>query len=115
MSTDEHMQSATIGHFVNTLRVMSSEQKQALTARLVERWSLTPLQQDTLTSLEIPQDDLLLIHSMLKLCYPHDSELRLSWMKAPNREFHGRTAIDVIMLEGVDGVKRIISYLNRAM
>jgi len=115
MSSDDYMQSVTIGHFVHALKAMSSEKKQALTSRLVEKWSLTQAQQDKLKLLEIPQDDLLLIHSMLKLCYPYDSELQLNWIKAPNREFKGRTAIDIIMLEGVDGVKQIISYLSRAM
>ena len=105
----------TIGHFAYKLRGMTSEQKQVLAAKLIKRWELTQAQEDALRLLENSEDDLLMIHSMLKFCYPHDSDLRFSWIKVPSKAFQGMSPIDLIILEGMSGIKRIRSYLSGAM
>lgn len=115
MSQIDQQRYVTIGNFVSELRAISPEQKQVLAVRLIKQWKLTQAQEDALKSLDSSEDELLMIHSMLKLCYPYDKELRFSWIKAPNKAFQGRTPIELIMLEGMGGIKRIRSYLNRAM
>lgn len=115
MSQIDQQSYVTISHFIYALRAMAPEQKQVLVAKLIKRWALAQAQEDALRLLENSEDDLLMIHSMLKFCYPHDSDLRFSWIKVPSKAFQGMSPIGLIILEGMSGIKRIRSYLSGAM
>ena len=54
---------------------------------------------------------LLSIHATLGRLYPQNMDIKYSWVHCKNERFEGRTPLEV-MLEGVDGIKRVLQYLD---
>jgi len=55
---------------------------------------------------------LLSCHKALRLLYPHNAELRYSWVNRHNEIFDGQTPLDVMKEQGVIGVARVARYLD---
>ena len=55
---------------------------------------------------------LLSCHKALRLLYPHNEELRYSWVNRRNDVFNGQTPLDVMKDQGVIGVARVARYLD---
>lgn len=51
---------------------------------------------------------LLAIHAALGRLYPQNMEIKYNWVLCKNERFEGKTPLEV-MLEGVEGIKRVAS------
>jgi hypothetical protein len=82
-----------------------------LTVNLFSRWDLTPGQQ---AALKIPGAEgwLLAIHKSLRLLFPRNEGLCYHWVKRRNRDFDNQTPLDVMIREGIAGIKRVCRYLD---
>ena len=56
---------------------------------------------------------LLSIHKSLRLLFPSNRELAYSWMKQPNRAFHGLSPVELIDRDGMVGLYMVRAYLDK--
>lgn len=55
---------------------------------------------------------LLRIHGGLRLLFPEDEAIRFGWVKMRNRALAGRTALDVMLSEGLVGITRVARLVD---
>ena len=55
---------------------------------------------------------LLSIHKALGLLYPHNEELRYSWVKRRNKAFSNMTPLEVMRDQGIVGLARVARHLD---
>lgn len=55
------------------------------------------------------------IHKDLRLLFPHDRAKAYRWVKTRNRAFDGCTPVEVVSREGLQGLLRVRSYLERVV
>ncbi len=55
---------------------------------------------------------LLGIHKALRLLFPHNPELRSSWVKRKNKAFDNLTPLEVMLDEGLIGLAKVCRYLD---
>lgn len=109
--------------------ITSPEAKQALIEAVVavlDAWGIAPAKQAELLGLAaiipvqpLPDDPALLeraghllgIERALRRLEPHDPAARHAWLMLPNAELDGRSPL-LVMLEGVDGIKRVRARLE---
>jgi len=113
-----------------------SRSRQALLiTRLFDQWNLNPSDQLNLLGLSqksratlgryrkgnplSPSRDmqdragwLLSIHKALRLLYPHNPQLRLSWISQRNRAFNNLTPLELMKEEGLIGIAKVTRYLD---
>lgn len=58
--------------------------------------------------------NLLAIHKSLRTLFPHDRELAYSWVNCPNRAFHDKTPLDIMVEYRFAGLLKIRAYLEHA-
>jgi hypothetical protein len=56
--------------------------------------------------------NLLGIHKSLQLLYPHNPEMRNSWVKARNRLLDNRTPLEVMVEHGLPGIVTVRSFTD---
>lgn len=56
---------------------------------------------------------LLAIHKSLGILYPHNSEIRYSWILRRNKVFDNLTPLDVMKEQGVIGISKVSHYLDQ--
>ncbi|WP_316347314.1 antitoxin Xre/MbcA/ParS toxin-binding domain-containing protein [Desulfuromonas acetoxidans] len=55
---------------------------------------------------------LLSIHKALRLLYPHNPQLRLSWISQRNKAFNNLTPLELMKEEGLIGIAKVTRYLD---
>lgn len=55
---------------------------------------------------------LLAIHKALRLLYPHNEEIRYSWVSRRNTAFNNFTPLEVMNEQGIIGIARVARYLD---
>lgn len=55
---------------------------------------------------------LLAIHKSLGILYPHNSEIRYTWISRRNKVFENLTPLDVMKEQGVIGLSKVSKYLQ---
>ncbi len=55
---------------------------------------------------------LLAIHKALRLLFPRNPKLRYSWVGRPNKDFHNRSPLEVMIRDGMIGLFRVSRYLD---
>jgi hypothetical protein len=55
---------------------------------------------------------LLSIHKALRLLYPHNPQLRLSWISRRNKAFNNLTPLELMKEEGLIGIAKVARYLD---
>jgi len=55
---------------------------------------------------------LLACHKALRLLYPHNEQLRYSWVNRRNQMLAGHTPLEVMKQQGLVGVARVARYLD---
>ena len=55
---------------------------------------------------------LLAIHKALRLLYPHNDSLCYGWVKLRHSAFGHRTALEVMIEEGLIGIAKVARYLD---
>ncbi len=55
---------------------------------------------------------LLSIHKSLRLLYPHNKNIRNTWIYRKNRAFDNHTPIDILVEEGILGLAKVARYLD---
>ncbi|MCS5710142.1 antitoxin Xre/MbcA/ParS toxin-binding domain-containing protein [Candidatus Berkiella aquae] len=55
---------------------------------------------------------LLAIHKALRILYPHNPQIRYSWINHRNKAFDNLTPLDVMQSQGVLGAARVARYLD---
>lgn len=55
---------------------------------------------------------LLSIHKALRLLYPHNPEIRYSWVNRRNEVFNNMKPLDVMKEQGIIGLARVSRYLD---
>nr|WP_320048772.1 antitoxin Xre/MbcA/ParS toxin-binding domain-containing protein [uncultured Desulfuromonas sp.] len=55
---------------------------------------------------------LLSIHKALRLLYPHNPELRFSWVSRRNKAFNNLTPLELMKEEGLIGIAKVSRYLD---
>jgi hypothetical protein len=55
---------------------------------------------------------LMAIHKALGLLYPHNEDIRYSWVTRRNKAFDNLTPLDVMREQGIIGIARVARYLD---
>ncbi len=55
---------------------------------------------------------LLAIHKSLRLLYPHNENIRYTWIKRRNRILDDQRPLDIMKYQGLIGVARVARYLD---
>lgn len=58
---------------------------------------------------------LLAIHSRLRLLFPLNRQLAYGWMRGANSAFGDRSPVEVVRREGLQGLRVVRAYLDRAV
>ena len=80
-------------------------------AALVARWGVQPEAAERLLNGEGRAAALLGIHRALR-CIFTDSDRAARWIGAPNEAFDGASALDLMLADGLAGMRRVKAYLN---
>lgn len=57
---------------------------------------------------------LLAIHKSLRILFPYDRDLAYSWVRSPNRTFHGKSPLEVMIEYRFAGLLKVRAYLEHA-
>lgn len=123
----------------NDLDYEDTESLTQMLMRLFELWQLTNKEQANLLSLSpntrttlagyrsgktaLPNNRdtidrikyLLSIHKNLRAIFPNNKELAYAWPKSPNKHFHNKSPIEVIIDDGFLGLVNVHNYLSNYM
>jgi len=55
---------------------------------------------------------LLAVHKALRLLYPHNENLRYTWISRRNKAFDNLRPLDVMLDQGIIGIARVSRYLD---
>ena len=55
---------------------------------------------------------LLSIQNAVSSLFPHNAQAADYWMTTPSHYFADYTPLDIMLGEGIDGMKRVLDYLN---
>ena len=82
-----------------------------LISNLFSRWDLASEEQ---AALNIPGAEgwLLAVHKALRLLFPHNERLCYSWVKLRNQGLDNQTPLEIMIREGIEGIKRVSRYLD---
>lgn len=80
-------------------------------ATLVARWGVPDEAVERLLNGEGRAAALLGIHRALR-CIFSDSDRASQWIGAPNEAFDGACALDLMLADGLAGLRRVEAYLN---
>ncbi|MBB3981170.1 hypothetical protein GGR44_000801 [Sphingobium fontiphilum] len=80
-------------------------------AALVARWGVQDAATERLLNGEGRAAALLGIHRALR-CIFADSDRAARWIGAPNEAFNGASALDLMLADGLAGMRRVEAYLD---
>ena len=78
---------------------------------VVGRWGVQDEAAERLLNGEVQAAALLGIHRALR-CIFADSDRAARWISAPNEAFDGASALDLMLADGLAGMRRVKAYLN---
>jgi Antitoxin Xre/MbcA/ParS C-terminal toxin-binding domain len=89
---------------------VSQESRRDIASSIMVAWGLDAQQRKRL--LDDPETviGVLSIHESLRVIYSEAPDRALQWPAKPNREFNGRTAIDLILNGDIEKVRKYLKY-----